>query len=439
MKFEKNYFQLKGKNAEDAINQLAYKSFLKEWCYPNPKDKTGKEICDLLVVFDDIVIIIQIKDIKFNGNDERYIKKAFEHPMKQIFGAERNLFSLSENLELENPNGDIITFNKSEITNIYRLVFSIGSGDVPYNIIQEQKGKLIHTFDSTIESILNELDTISDFCKYLKDKEDLIISNPKLQIIASRELDILCEYIKDKKTFDHLENVNLKNYDDGIWEKFIYSNVYKAKKEADKISYFCDDLIELTSTCPEKEDREIARELSKLDRFSRRIFSDFFISAHEQAEKRNVTYRRYFENEGTTYCFLFTPKDFERINRKDLLHGSCYVTRNEYRNNFLVIGIATEIGSLIPHSYDFLYLYFEEWEEENIQEAKRIQDKFNIHESPKETLSTIDEYPISDETIQVKREVSGVKTFKRKYKKIGRNEKCPCGSNLKYKNCCIID
>ena len=25
----------------------------------------------------------------------------------------------------------------------------------------------------------------------------------------------------------------------------------------------------------------------------------------------------------------------------------------------------------------------------------------------------------------------------REYKKIGRNDPCPCGSNLKYKNCCL--
>lgn len=25
----------------------------------------------------------------------------------------------------------------------------------------------------------------------------------------------------------------------------------------------------------------------------------------------------------------------------------------------------------------------------------------------------------------------------REYKKIGRNDKCPCGSNKKYKNCCL--
>ena len=29
------------------------------------------------------------------------------------------------------------------------------------------------------------------------------------------------------------------------------------------------------------------------------------------------------------------------------------------------------------------------------------------------------------------------KPIVREHKKVGRNEKCPCGSNLKYKKCCL--
>ncbi|KKK90487.1 hypothetical protein LCGC14_2722480, partial [marine sediment metagenome] len=28
-------------------------------------------------------------------------------------------------------------------------------------------------------------------------------------------------------------------------------------------------------------------------------------------------------------------------------------------------------------------------------------------------------------------------TIKRQYEKIKRNSSCPCGSNMKYKNCCL--
>lgn len=64
MKIAKNYFYLKGKNAEKILHDLAIKTFLADWCYLNPQLPDKKELCDLLVVFDNIAIIWQIKDLK---------------------------------------------------------------------------------------------------------------------------------------------------------------------------------------------------------------------------------------------------------------------------------------------------------------------------------------------------------------------------------------
>ncbi len=62
----KQYFQLKGKNAEKIVHDLALKTFMIDWCYLNPMIKSGKELCDLLVVFDNIVIVWQVKDLKLD-------------------------------------------------------------------------------------------------------------------------------------------------------------------------------------------------------------------------------------------------------------------------------------------------------------------------------------------------------------------------------------
>ena len=77
----KDYFYIKGQKAEKLVHDLAVKTFLTDWCYLNPKLPDGKELCDLLVVFDDIAIIWQIKDLKVNKSgkysesDERGIAK----------------------------------------------------------------------------------------------------------------------------------------------------------------------------------------------------------------------------------------------------------------------------------------------------------------------------------------------------------------------------
>ena len=45
------------RKAESILHELAKKTFLTDWCYPNPLLPDGKELCDLLVVFGDTAII----------------------------------------------------------------------------------------------------------------------------------------------------------------------------------------------------------------------------------------------------------------------------------------------------------------------------------------------------------------------------------------------
>ena len=61
MNISKNYFNIKGINAEKLVHNLALKTFLTDWCYLNPCLPGGKELCDLVVVFDDVAIIWQIQ------------------------------------------------------------------------------------------------------------------------------------------------------------------------------------------------------------------------------------------------------------------------------------------------------------------------------------------------------------------------------------------
>jgi hypothetical protein len=88
----KHYFREKGARAEGVIHNLATKTFLTDWCYPNPKKPDGKELCDLLVVFDDTAIIWQIKDLKTDENG-RYKKAEVEKNLRQLSGARRSLFT----------------------------------------------------------------------------------------------------------------------------------------------------------------------------------------------------------------------------------------------------------------------------------------------------------------------------------------------------------
>jgi len=89
--------------SERALAKLARQTFLSLWSYPNVvRDEPqangrviGKEIADLLVVFEDDVVLFSDEDCAFpsTGNLDvdwsRWYRNAVERSAKQLWGAER--------------------------------------------------------------------------------------------------------------------------------------------------------------------------------------------------------------------------------------------------------------------------------------------------------------------------------------------------------------
>ena len=83
--------------SERFVNSLGAKSFLKFWTWPNlfRDQEGGKEICDLIVVFGNDVLLISDKQIEFNSEKDeliawkRWYKDAITKSFKQTKGAER--------------------------------------------------------------------------------------------------------------------------------------------------------------------------------------------------------------------------------------------------------------------------------------------------------------------------------------------------------------
>jgi hypothetical protein len=184
--YNKRYFELKGKNAENLVYNLAQKSFLTDWCFINPKWEDGKELCDLLVVFDDKVIIWQIKDLK-RGEDGKYNQSEVQKNLRQLLGAKRKLFDLSKPIELENVRRGKEIFNNKSVKEVYLISALVGEGEDYYEFVEKIKDKIIHVLDKKgIEILLNELDTISDFIGYLKEKERFFSFEIKMDLSGKK-------------------------------------------------------------------------------------------------------------------------------------------------------------------------------------------------------------------------------------------------------------
>lgn len=383
---------LKGKNAENFVYELAKKSFLEDWCYPNPKLPNGKEICDLLIVYDEIIIIWQIKDLKLDENG-KYKKSEVEENLNQMSTARSRLFGLNIPIELENPRRGKEIFDPKLIKEIYLLSALLGEGEDYFSPVEVVKGHVIHTFTREFtEIVLNELDTIKDFVGYLREKERLISANNGI-IINGGEKELLAYYLMNERSFEKLKEFDLSLILEGFWKELQKRPEYIAKKEKNKISYGWDDIVNRAHRCG-GEYEKVAKELARPNRFERRCLSKAFFDAHVKSHHGDKnTFRRILKTEGTTYCFVFLDDPEPRNRRKALLANVCFIARGIHKDNKKVIGIATEKKIRPTGSYDFCLLEIPIWTDKEQKEMENLKKEADIFLNPKWGFVHEDEYP----------------------------------------------
>jgi len=393
LRMKKDYFRLKGEKAESILHELAEKTFLTDWCYLNPLLPGGKELCDLLVVFDDTAIIWQLKDTKLDGNGG--LKESdVEKNQRQLLGACRQLFELKTEITLTNPRRGSETLNSLDIKHVHLI--SAFFGDTPSIISSGEKVKeyLIHTFTKGFTEIaLNELDTISDFQRYLRDKEQLSNTGTGLVVIGGEE-EILAYYLKNNRCFDKFKNRDSVMLEDGIWDDLKKNPKYQAKKQADEVSYLWDGIIDRSHEGDSLQYELIARELARHDRFGRRMLGKAFLEAHIIADERGETFRRFMLMKGqdVVYCFLFQDDPEPRENRKGHLTAMCHVARSRHKDK-RIIGIATEAKIRPTCSYDFALFKVHKWTEKDQKVLEEIQANTDILKNPGKRFVHEDEYP----------------------------------------------
>lgn len=389
----KHYFQFKGEKAEGIVHDLSVKSFLTDWCYPNPKLQNGKEICDLLVVFDDTAIIWQVKSLKLRG-DGRYKRKDVEKNFRQLIGAKRRLFQIDSDIYLDNPRRGKELFRPKTIKQIFLISVLMGPLEEFFPFVQNLKGNTIHVFNEEFtEIVLNELDTISDFCGYIKSKEQLI--SDKGMIIMGGEKELLAFYLGGNKSFSRLNGATEILIQDGVWDDFISRPEYKRKEEEDEISYGWDSIIERAHEgSPEYE--RVARELARPNRFERRVLSKTFMEAHVRAHEDTTAdmFRRILKTDGISYVFLFFSESLLRDDRKNMLFSICFFARGKFPENIKVVGIATEKRIEPTCSYDYCVINKPEWTEDDNNRMLKIQEELDLFKNPEIAGISEDEYPI---------------------------------------------
>jgi hypothetical protein len=481
--------------AEKYLARLCERSFLSLWSYPGMyRDQGkplngghGKEICDLLVVFDENIIIFSDKDCRLrdSGNNhrdwQRWFKKAIQESAEQAWGAERwirqnpsRVFidrECMQALPIDLPSMQRAKFHlvivAHGVSSRIRKCFPFSSGSLMINT--ELKGFKSHappfcvgdlapdkTFihvldDDSLSTLMTERDTISDFVAYLSKREKLL--RGRICVRATGEEQLLAIYLRNLDQNDQHEFVFPippgDTYDvicvpEGHWEQFQLEPQRIAQVQHNQVSYAWDELIENFNRCALrgeqydappggiKDTEKVLRFMAREPRWKRRYFAQAFLDMVKTtpANLRRLRVLRPTAIGEPYYVFLLLPihewmtNEQYRSVRSQFLSDCCWVVKLENPDATDIVGIATESGMTNNgRSQDAVFFDARHWTKEMEDSARLFQAKFRILQSAKLHKGEMFEYP---EVV-----ADGVKT------KNPRNKACPCGSGKKYKHCCL--
>ena len=382
---------------EEFLTKLCKETFLSFWSFPTPFIKKGKELCDLLVVCDPDVVIFSVKEIKIkeSGNTEldidRWKRKALDESFKQIYGAER-IINLKHEIFLDDLK-TIVQLPKNGVRNVYRIAVAFGRGDKFPLIGSDSKKGFIHVFDEkSIQIVLQELDTITDFIDFLQEEERFIESGTRH--IAFSEEDMLALYFQYGFTFP--EN-SLIYVSDDLWAAFTKTKEYKKEKRDNKISYLWDGIIEQlhedfingrTIYGSSRDEIELSlRQMNKENRFQRRRLSvslSEVIGKDDARKTPNSRIIKEIRDGAPVYVFLTRPFE-HRDSRLKELQLRCLIAKQMYQDSSVFVGIATEKYKRNQgFSIDLCYFHLPEWNDVLDKQVSNMKEELGMYKNVKQ-------------------------------------------------------
>jgi hypothetical protein len=479
---------------EKNLAALADKIFLNLWTYPNLFGTAGKELCDLLVVCGDDVLIFSDKSIKWSSGAAtniawpRWYRKAIGKSAAQINGAARYLRDHPDQLFLDAASKTRfpLTLPPADRRRVHLIAVALGAAEVcaeyrrealgylaidpglkgddhtnigadgftPFSIGDVQPdGGFIHVFNEpALDLLASELDTVTDFARYLARRERVIRSGHLAPVAG--EHDLLAQYlISGGPDEEH----DFRCPDGGEWREgekleipvstyaaLAAQPAYKARKEADKVSYKWDMLVGLFTDSILKGEIEGAGEqeqdLSEMEqglrsmvlepRLRRRLLGNSVVDAMKLAEDqkadrfaRNLVPGAHSADEKVGYVFLILAHhgsapgpayDEYRKRRRLMLRGYCLNMLQANRRLKRAVGIATDASPKVTGraggSEDFYVLELGTWTPELDKLAEQVRNGLGLLKSENviHSIACVDEFPPVGESGRPATEKAGI-------------------------------
>ena len=477
---------------ERLLSKLCDHTFLKLWSYPNPFKDDGKELCDVLVVFGNHVLIFFDRESrKFDGANkdtlvswQRWRREAIDKQIATAKGAARYLQSrrgvfLDEKCRVPFPipipsdakiHRIIVAHGAAEACAAFSDQNAYGSLAVSYGdresvgsypfMVHLDRSDIVHILDShNLELLFDTLDTVYDFTTYLAEKERVVGRYDELMYCG--EEDLLANYLLG---YDAAENqykigpfgrpdqdeINCLMIGEGEWKDFAATGPYQRRIDANRHSYAWDRLIQ--KTCQNALDGTVLgdanlmrgpsalHEMAREPRFSRRALSEAMLASIRNFPEtdapivRNLSFMpSFYKDVGYVFLQLKVLEKGEydseyRPRRQVMLEIACGAARNKFSHLRKVIGIAIDTPKYPGSDAEDLVL---------LDCSDWNEERAAYYREANKGL----EFFNSASLQQTKRLVTDFPAAEEipegRPRKPGRNEPCPCGSGRKYKKCCL--
>lgn len=394
--------------SEKFVFEVCQNSCLEFWCYNNPNQPNGKELCDVLVVFGSHVLIVSVKEVGLKGEGDievahsRWKRKAVEESIDQIYGAEKTLKRMDHVLRSDGSLGAELPDDACR--KVHRLAVAFGSrGEAVIASGDYGKGFVHVMNEESFEIILRELDTISELTDYFETKE--IFSEKTAILINGSEADLLAIYLSNARKLPFDSKILVVEEDS--WTKLQADPLFQNRKMADSESYEWDRLISFLASADTKDpqgkpmtlsEKDLAlRVMAKETRVNRRILkaslSDFL-----KAGIRKITDARIARSESSSCIYVFRFFHFDESAEEKI--AELQVRSMNAPNHAGAADVAVGIGfawDYKSHSFEITLTFVQLFSmtEESLSAVNKIAEENELCKKYVSSRVPINEYPES--------------------------------------------
>ena len=374
--------------AEDFVQAVAEKAFSQDFVFRSPRRVSGKEVTDILILFDDTALVIQAKaqapSATGNGYDPRpsldWAKKHLAKAGRQVNGAVRAIRGGQVNF-VENSRRGRIPFSGANFPFIYGVILLHHKSE-PYEastLVPELERvqvpiHILSFFDYM--NLAKILDTPNDLINYFDARTEVLV--PSFRPMVHEENKIFGHYlarleeitvIRSKTHGNPVTEADVRSYADGLRQ--IVQGSHPSYKSGSVIDHIIDRLhdlnpemssvnssSEVNAVPDETIYARIATELGKITRIRRIEHGQHYLKvAVKVAQTGKTSWVRIYSKKRDS-CLLLVctahPRS-ERRKRAEELRALTSLAK-AYHMVSKAMGVATEPAGQMGSSYDVVLL-----------------------------------------------------------------------------------